>query len=209
MKPLLISFIICLNIPLGYAQWTKQDSIWLQNVLAGKDTIRLNPEFQNAIKNGTFITPGQPAGKMQMAPTPIPITKDFARFLGEKEDSIHRKIALKDLPPSVFWWYNPPTKAMLPVLKSIIEEIQRNPIYAPAGQFDLAKLTSRKEYVHKRNAKRDATWKDYDNLPTPDIIKKRKDFTTSHPRAAVDSVRQDTTLLARKDSLLLGQPPVN
>lgn len=207
MRPLLIGFIICLNFRMGYAQWTKQDSIWLQNVLAGKDSIRLNPEFQKAIKSGTLINPGQPMGKMQIAPSSIPITKDFSEYLQQKEDTAHRKIALKDLPPSVFWWYDPPTKPMLPALKSIIDEIRRNPIQLGGQglvQFDLGKMTSRKEYVHKRNAKRDATWKDYNNLPTPDIIRKKKVFFAAHPEAAADSIKRDTTVI-RKDSLFLPQ----
>lgn len=202
MRPLLIGFFICLNIRMGYAQWSKQDSIWLQNVLEGKDTIRLNPEFQKAIKGGTFINSGQPVGKIQMAPSSIPITKDFNQYLGHKEDTAHRKVALKDLPPSVFWWYDPPVKPLLPVLGSILDEIKRKPIQAPAGQFDLATLTSRKSYIHNRNAKRDATWKEYNDLPTPDIIKKRKDFIKARPEAVADSIRRDTTVI-RKDSLLL------
>lgn len=202
MRSLLIGFFICLNIPMGYAQWSKQDSIWLQNVLEGKDTIRLNPEFQKAIKSGTFIHSGQPVGKIQMAPSSIPITKDFNQYFGHKEDTTRRKVALKDLPPSVFWWYDPPVKPLLPVLGSILDEIKRKPIQAPAGQFDLGKMTSRKEYVHKRNTKRDATWKEYNDLPTPDIIKKRKDFIEVRSKVTADSIRRDTTVI-RKDSLLL------
>ena len=40
--------------------------------------------------------------------------------------------------------------------------------------FDFAEMTSRKSYIHKRNAKRDGTWRNYNNLPTPDIIRKRR-----------------------------------
>ena len=54
MRPLLIGFFVCINIHLGYAQWTEQDSIWLKDVLAGKDSIKLNPEFQKAIQSGSF-----------------------------------------------------------------------------------------------------------------------------------------------------------
>lgn len=206
MRLLLIGFILCLHFNLGYAQWSKEDSVWLANVLAGKDTIRINPEFQKAIKNGTFLNSGQPVGKIQMAPSSIPITRDFSEYIQPKEDTVHRKVALKDLPPSVFWWYNPPTKPMLPVLESIIDEIRRKPVTAPSGTFfDMATLTSRKSYVHRRNAKRDATWRNYDNLPTPDIIKKKKDFREAHPEAVVDSIRRDTTQV-KKDSLSLPIP---
>lgn len=64
--------------------------------------------------------------------------------------------------------------------------------------FDFAEMTSRKSYIHKRNAKRDGTWKNYNNLPTPDIIKKKKKFAKDNPNIA----GQDTLLL-RKDSLQL------
>ena len=59
MRPLLIGFFVCINIHLGYAQWTEQDSIWLKDVLAGKDSIKLNPEFQKAIQSGSSSTRNQ------------------------------------------------------------------------------------------------------------------------------------------------------
>ena len=72
MRPLLIGFFVCINIHLGYAQWTEQDSIWLKDVLAGKDSIKLNPEFQKAIQSGSFLNPepGKPMGKPQLAQYP-------------------------------------------------------------------------------------------------------------------------------------------
>ena len=112
MRPLLIGFFVCINIHLGYAQWTEQDSIWLKDVLAGKDSIKLNPEFQKAIQSGSFLNPepGKPMGKPQLAaPSNIPITKDFSEYI-QQDDTTHRKVALKDLPPSVFWRHNPPYK---------------------------------------------------------------------------------------------------
>ena len=102
MRPLLIGFFVCINIHLGYAQWTEQDSIWLKDVLAGKDSIKLNPEFQKAIQSGSFLNPepGKPMGKPQLAaPSNIPITKDFSEYI-QQDDTTHRKVALKDLPPS-------------------------------------------------------------------------------------------------------------
>ena len=89
MRPLLIGFFVCINIHLGYAQWTEQDSIWLKDVLAGKDSIKLNPEFQKAIQSGSFLNPepGKPMGKPQLAaPSNIPITKDFSEYI--QQDSI-------------------------------------------------------------------------------------------------------------------------
>ena len=39
------------------AQWEKKDSLWLQDVLSGKEKLKLNPETMQAIKSGTFIKP--------------------------------------------------------------------------------------------------------------------------------------------------------
>ena len=67
MRPLLIGFFVCINIHLGYAQWTEQDSIWLKDVLAGKDSIKLNSEFQKAIQSGSFLNP-EPGKPMEETP---------------------------------------------------------------------------------------------------------------------------------------------
>ena len=154
MRPLLIGFFVCINIHLGYAQWTEQNSIWLKDVLAGKDSIKLNPEFQKAIQSGSFLNPepGKPMGKPQLAaPSNIPITKDFSEYI-QQDDTTHRKVALKDLPPSVFWRHNPPYKKILPVYQSILDELKRTPSSGRTSlaTFDLGRMTSRKTYVHKR-----------------------------------------------------------
>ena len=60
--------------------WSKNDSIRLANILSGKDTFRINPEFQRAIKNGTFINT-EPVGKMRMSHSSLPITKDFSEYI--------------------------------------------------------------------------------------------------------------------------------
>ena len=65
--------------------------------------------------------------------------------------------------------------------------------------FDFAEMTSRKSYIHKRNAKRDGTWRNYNNLTYSRHHQgKKKKLATGHPEFA----RQDT-LLSRKDSLQL------
>lgn len=200
MRPLLIGFFVCINIHLGYAQWTEQDSIWLQNVLAGKDSIKLSPEFEKAIQSGSFLNPGTPMGKPQLAaPSDIPITKDFSEYI-QQDDTTRRRVALKDLPPSVFWRHNPPYKKILPVYQSILDELNRNPSRGSKtsiATFDLGRMTSRKTYIHSRNAKRDGTWKNYNNLPTPDVISKKKKFERQQTEAA------------RKDSSLMIQPPID
>ena len=138
-------------------------------------------------------------GKPQLAaPSNIPITKDFSEYI-QQDDTTHRKVALKDLPPSVFWRHNPPYKKILPVYQSILDELKRTPSSGRTSlaTFDLGRMTSRKTYVHKRNAKRNGTRQNYGNLPTPDVISKRKKFERQQAEAA------------KKDSSLMIQPPID
>lgn len=202
-KQLFIVMLICLRGAdyMSAQQWTKKDSVWLQNVLSGKEKLELNPETMKAIQSGSLINLDEPASEMKMAPvTPLPILKDFTEYI--QTDSTNRKKAPKDLPPGVFWLYSPPPGKMLPVYKNMLKAWKSNPMNRSHNSgfvtFDFAEMTSRKSYIHKRNAKRDGTRKNYNNLPTPDIIKKKKKFATDHPEIA----GQDTLLL-RKDSLSL------
>ena len=50
-KQLLIVMLICLKGAdyISTQQWTKKDSVWLQNVLSGKEKLELNPETMKAI----------------------------------------------------------------------------------------------------------------------------------------------------------------
>ena len=121
-KQLLIVMLICLKGAdyISAQQWTKKDSVWLQNVLSGKEKLELNPETMKAIQSGSFINLDEPASDMKMSPvTPLPILKDFTEYI--QTDSTYRKIALKDLPPGVFWLYAPPPGKFLPVYKNMLE----------------------------------------------------------------------------------------
>lgn len=134
----------------------KKDSVWLQNVLSGKEKLELNPETMKAIQSGSFINLDEPASDMKMSPvTPLPILKDFTEYI--QTDSTHRKIALKDLPPGVFWLYAPPPGKFLPVYKNMLETWKNDPMNRSHNTgfvtFDFAEMTSRKSYIHKRNAK--------------------------------------------------------
>ena len=203
-KQVLIVMLICLSgTEYVQAQWTKKDSIWLQNILSGKEKLELNTETLKAIESGSLINSETPASQMQMAPVKkLPITKDFSEYITPGDTTTHRKIAIKDLPPAVMRLYGMSTKNLIPVHQSILDELRRNPPVGPSAVFfDLAKMTSRKEYVHKRNAKRDRTWREYNNLPTPDIIRKKKQYENTAPRAAF--AVKDTLRRLLKDSLQL------
>lgn len=60
-----------------YAQWTEKDSLWLKDVLSGKEQIRLNPETKEAIEKGTFINTDPSTPKLIAAPPVLPISRDF------------------------------------------------------------------------------------------------------------------------------------
>lgn len=93
---LYILILFCLRSAdyLAAQAWTKEDSVWLQNILSGKDTLRLNPETIKAIQSGTLINnPHDPASEMQQAPTQIlPIPKDFSEYI--RTDSLRLSFSL-------------------------------------------------------------------------------------------------------------------
>ena len=157
-KQLFIVMLICLRGAdyMSAQQWTKKDSVWLQNVLSGKEKLELNPETMKAIQSGSLINLDEPASEMKMAPvTPLPILKDFTEYI--QTDSTNRKKAPKDLPPGVFWLYSPPPGKMLPVYKNMLKAWKSDPMNRSHNSgfvtFDFAEMTSRKSYIHKRDRK--------------------------------------------------------
>lgn len=164
---LLLPFLF-LNIGKAHAQWTRQDSLWLKNVLEGKDSLRLDPEFMKEMREGTFLNPKQPAGEQQVATQELPISKDFSEYM-PYSDNPKRKVPLNQLPPNVFWRHMLPLDPTLPISKSLQEEFRQKPASGNSGavaSFDMGQMTSRKEYIHRRNARRDTTRKNYER-PLP------------------------------------------
>lgn len=193
-KQLLIWMLICLNgAEYAHAQWTKKDSVWLHNVQSGKERLQLNSETMKAIESGSLINFDKPVSKMQMAPvSPLPILKDFSEYLGEF--TTKTKVPLKDLHPSVFMKYGPKYTKELRSYILIRDAIHKeSPFYPRWTAIDVGKMTSRKEYVHARNAERDGTWKNYNNLPTPDIIRKKRKYERDQAKKIAI---QDTVLKA-------------
>lgn len=210
--------LICLNgTEYVYAQWTKKDSLWLQNVESGKEKLKLNPETMKAIESGSLINlglpdglnhPDNPAANMQLKASSLPILKDFSEYV--QADSTRRKVALKDLPVSVFKLYQP---KYTPELRSYIlirDAIRKeSPYYPRFTAIDVGKMTSRKEYVHKRNARRDGTWQNYNNLPTPDIIKKKKTLRSYQEKLAVQDSILKADSIAQIDTTRIVIPELN
>ncbi|WP_187117276.1 DUF4858 domain-containing protein [Parabacteroides bouchesdurhonensis] len=187
-KKLLIVFFICAySTEYSQAQWTKKDSIRLQNILSGKEQLQLNPEVQKALKEGTLINLDKPADKMHSAPTTLPILKDFSEYL-QIEDTIKQKrIAFKDLPPAVLMRYG--LDRPLPNQKMMMNGmvIRRSDImpYAerPTGidfnyliSYPLSKDFRQREY----NKKHAIAYKSYNSLPTLEVHNKQKKFRKEH-----------------------------
>jgi len=100
MKKLwMVYLVICINnTDVIYAQWTEVDSLWLKNMIEGKDSIRLNPETMRAIKEGTFLNGENPFAQPLEAPGILPITRDFWDI--SPEDSLEAQVDTL-LPPAV------------------------------------------------------------------------------------------------------------
>lgn len=207
--------LICLNgTEYVYAQWTEKDSLQLQHILSGKEKLQLNEETMKAIQAGTLINTDKPVGTMRMAPAaPIPFYKDFSSYV-HRADTGMKVVDYRSMPPALFMKYGPQYVEELRVFKIMRQQIRQEfpKSFSGSLSFSVADLTSRKHRVRKRNAKRSGTWKNYNNLPTPDIIKKRKKFIADHPEAALvaDSLKvagrageDSIPLFSRPDSLAL------
>jgi len=97
---LIFSIIICSNgTGIAFAQWTEKDSIWLENVLSGREELKLNNETQKAIKEGSFLHDKYPLNKPLVAPPILPITKDFTDII--TPDSALNAIDFDHLSPEV------------------------------------------------------------------------------------------------------------
>lgn len=97
----LIGVVVCIQYmhTVNAQTWSKEDSIRLANILSGKDTLKLNPEFQRSIQNGTFINLN-PVGKMKSSPSKVPFTKDFSEYIKlDKSVLVEEKKNWKDMPP--------------------------------------------------------------------------------------------------------------
>lgn len=197
------------QVEVAYGQWTRKDSVWLQNVLSGKDTLRLNPETMRAIQSGSFLTPEPPVSPMLSAPTALLILKDFSEYIDVEEG---QKMALKDLPPGVFWL----TGRDLPLPYKVNHATYRiapgSLVRGSGVSFSHVLSMAFSPYYRQmeHNRKHAVAYKTYEkNLPTKSYT--GTTYRTANPeqvlplvkaRARKDSTRlpADSILLAAKDS---------
>lgn len=202
-------FIFLSTIENSYAQWTPSDSIWLKNVLSGKDSLRLNPEIKRAISEGNFIiTERKQVSILQPSPNKIPLQVDFSELLKPEPNEEKVQKDLKNLPPQVFWLYSfEPPKAknqistkMLDFMKDLKNTPKIKTLYT--GDFNdiLSTIFSSNYRQLKNNKKNAVAYKTYNDLPSPEIIKKRKQYLEQRPEATLPVQKQETDI-QKKDSI--------
>lgn len=188
-----ILFIIVVAFPtLVHSQvWSREDSLWLANILSGKDTLRLNFETQQAIKEGRLLNVDKsPLGTMKMAPAKsFVISKDFSEYIKKEKDTTHYLVALKDLPPQVFWRYGQdldPRDAMR--FSAFDRDKQAKSMVVPeidGLSFNIAALLAYSfdpVYRQKvKNRKKATAHKVYDKMPTLALQQKQRAYREAHP----------------------------
>lgn len=108
-KQLIVYVLFCLSgTQYLSAQWTTRDSVRLNNILTGNDTIRLNPETMDAIRRGQLINPERPNTPHMGVSPELPIIKNFDEYLLDKDSTGMRSKNWAQLPPTLFIrFYNP------------------------------------------------------------------------------------------------------
>jgi len=109
----LIALFVYFNFAIAQ-EWSKEDSIWLQNVLEGKEDLKLNEETKKAIEDGILIMPSLLKKDENRY---LDIIKDFE---GIVKPELLRKIDPYSMPPSVFSIY----------IQKLVEKDMNSSIYS-------------------------------------------------------------------------------
>ena len=120
LKLCLLVLMLTGSLPVHvYGQnWSEKDSVWLSGILSGTDTVRINPEFQKAIREGTFIhLEDEPGQQILEAPAELPVLKDFSEYLHADADTVRDRLIYKSMPPSVYRLYVIELDTCLPINK--------------------------------------------------------------------------------------------
>jgi len=100
IKTLILSLLFSSTVlSLNAQNWNKEDSVWLLNVLEGKEELKINEETIKAIEEGKLIVP-----KWLQEKEKIEILKDFSNT-GVPDSTHLRSINPYTMPPSVFALY--------------------------------------------------------------------------------------------------------
>ncbi len=139
---LILLFLVLYPVVLFAQNSLQEDSIWVSEMLVGKDTIRINPEYLKAIEEGTLINMGQPS---EYASSELPVLKDFSEYI--KADTLCRALELDSISPAVFWLYPADTAGMhirgivyKPLKSLVIRDrirVGKLPLYGKVGTQNL------------------------------------------------------------------------
>ncbi|OAV71056.1 hypothetical protein Barb6_01532 [Bacteroidales bacterium Barb6] len=205
-KRLVIGLLFCLcGTGFGYAQWTAKDSVWLQNVLSGKDSIRFNPETMRAIREGSFLNTDKPTTTALSAPLELPVLMDFSEYMtGGNLMSPQRKVALKDLPVQVFWQWNPETKAEYALSDKFFDFMESIRQTKPARQLQGLGVTieyyfaGTVEYAFNpkyrqiaKNRENAVSYKSYNSLPSRELAAKQHKYREEHPDKVIPAIKSN------------------
>lgn len=182
-------FLFC-SSALQAQTWSKEDSVWLANVLSGKDTLRLNDETMRSIREGRFLQPDRsPAGTMGLSAPSLPITRDFSEYIRHEKDTSHYQVALRDLPPLVFWRYGQdldPRDAMR--YSGFNRDRQANQMVVPEMNGLSFNLAASLAYVFSptyrqkvKNRKTATAYRTYDKMPSLAMAQKQRAYREAHP----------------------------
>ena len=83
-------------------EWSKEDTIWLRNVLEGKETLKINEDTKKAIEEGRLIAPSRM--KNSDTDSGMKLIKDFDD-VGTPDSTRMRMIDIYSMPPSVYALY--------------------------------------------------------------------------------------------------------
>ncbi|MDR1161443.1 MAG: DUF4858 domain-containing protein [Tannerellaceae bacterium] len=125
-KRLILFLFVCVHQTGSlYAQWTEKDSVWLKDVLSGKEQLQLNPETREAIRSGRLINTGAPSMELLAAPPILPISKDFD--IQPADTTSGEAVDYSQMPPAVLALY----KKELMLRSDTIEKLQKGAFAMP------------------------------------------------------------------------------
>ncbi|MDR1344665.1 MAG: DUF4858 domain-containing protein [Tannerellaceae bacterium] len=172
-KRILLLVVFCTQYAESvYSQWTREDSVWLQDVLSGKKELRLNKDVLKAIESGTLINTDGGNSLLNYEPNPSSlnslISKDFSEYLMPLENG--KAINSFNIPPSVFMLMDlnvpGPKYKINEAAFNIPQSAKKGPVRTTFGvslSFDdaLKYIFMPSERAKIRNRKNANAWKSY------------------------------------------------
>ncbi len=105
MKHFIILISTCISLGSVNAQnWSREDSMWLRNVLEGKEELEINEDTKKAIDEGVLIVPSWMKKKEHEIKNQGLLTRDFDEAKAKDSARLHN-IDPYSMPPAVFALY--------------------------------------------------------------------------------------------------------